>query len=648
MTEGLKTRDQWVKKHLPGDLAQLPFSFVYGGQASGDFLAAWPVKTDEKKLDQNRTQRAFTWTDPDTGLEVRCISVEYADFPAIEWTVYFRNTGTENTPILEDIQGIDAEFERDERGRAILRTNKGDWYAADGYEPVEYTLNRNIRKRFAPCGGRPTNGPEGWPYFNLQLQDGGIILAVGWPGQWAAEFICERGGTSRNLRIAAGQELTHLYLKPGEEIRAPLIALLFWTGTDVVRAQNIWRRWMIAHNLPRLDGKLPEPIMPGNSSLWFSEMAFATEETQIAFIERYVQEGIHLDYWWMDAGWYPCDGNWPTTGTWEPDPERFPRGLRAISDHCRTRGIKTLVWFEPERVAAGTWLSQVHPEWLLDGVLLNLGHPDALTWLIEHTASTIVEQGIDLYRQDFNIDPLDHWRNADAPDRQGMTEIRHVNGYLAFWGELRRRFPGMLIDSCASGGRRNDLETMRLSVPLHKTDYNYDDLPVKQAFHHSLSSWLPYFGAYVAPVETVDTYAFRTSLAPMTMLAYDMRRRDIDWRPLKELTQEWRRVFGAGCFYGDYYPLTTYSRGFDRWIAWQFDRPDQGDGMIQAFRRDACDEPAKRFRLGGLDPAADYEITNLDVEGSTRFCGKDLMENGLTVEITDKPGAAVILYTRVD
>jgi hypothetical protein len=78
---------------------------------------------------------------------------------------------------------------------------------------------------------------------------------------------------------------------------------------------------------------------------------------------------------------------------------------------------------------------------LLDGILLNLGHPEALRWLIEHTAKVITEQGIDLYRQDFNMDPLEHWRRADDPDRQGMTENLYVQGYLTFWGELRRRFP---------------------------------------------------------------------------------------------------------------------------------------------------------------------------------------------------------------
>jgi alpha-galactosidase len=326
---------------------------------------------------------------------------------------------------------------------------------------------------------------------------------------------------------------------------------------------------------------------------------------------------------------------------------RFPHGLRAISDHCRNKGVKTIVWFEPERVTPGSWLAQQHPDWLLDGILLNLGHPAAMQWAIEHTSKVITEQGIDLYRQDFNMNPLDHWRRADAPNRQGMTEIRYVEGYLTFWGELRRRFPGMLIDSCASGGRRNDLETMRLAVPLHKTDYNYDDLAAKQAFHHSLSSWLPYYGAYVLPVDTVDPYAFRSSLAAMTLLTYDLRRRDIDWAPLKELTEEWRRITASEYFYGDYYPLSAYSRQDDQWIAWQFDRPDQGNGMIQAFRRDGCDEMVKSFHLCGLDPAAAYEIINLDAKGPVKILGQDLMQKGLKVEIKDKPGAAVMIYRRV-
>ena len=82
-------------------------------------------------------------------------------------------------------------------------------------------------------------------------------------------------------------------------------------------------------------------------------------------IDRYLEEGLKLDYWWMDAGWYVQQQGWPQVGTWEVDPKRFPRGFRPISDHAHAKGVKILVWFEPERVMPGTWLYENHPEWLL-------------------------------------------------------------------------------------------------------------------------------------------------------------------------------------------------------------------------------------------------------------------------------------------
>jgi hypothetical protein len=94
----------------------------------------------------------------------------------------------------------------------------------------------------------------------------------------------------------------------------------------------------------------------------------------------------------------------------------------------------------------------------------------------------------------------------------------------------------------------------------------------------------------------------------------------------------------------DYYPLTPYSLQLNQWMAWQLDRPEQGDGLVQPFRRDKCDEPVKTFSLRGLNPAAQYEVTNFDVEGTTRISGKELMEKGLTVEIKDNPGSALITY----
>src|SRR5690606_7984825 len=136
---------------------------------------------------------------------------------------------------------------------------------------------------------------------------------------------------------------------------SPLAVVQFYRG-DWLRGQHLWRRWMTAHNVPRLDGKLPPPLLAAASSNQLVEMQNANEANQKAFIDGYLDNGVQLSFWWMDAGWYPFRDGWWNVGTWEPDAKRFPNGLRAVSDHAHAKGVQTLLWFEPERVTPGTWL----------------------------------------------------------------------------------------------------------------------------------------------------------------------------------------------------------------------------------------------------------------------------------------------------
>jgi alpha-galactosidase len=620
-----------------------PVSFTYGGRSAAACLASWPRKHRREKLDDHRTRHTIAWTDPETHLAVRCEAVEYHDFPTVEWTLYFKNAGRRDTPILSDVQPLDAWFHRGQQGEFLLHHHAGSQATPDDYRPFETRLGPEAAVRLAPAGGRGSD--RTWPYFNVERPEGGAIVAVGWPGQWSARFARDAG---LGLRVRAGQELTHFKLLPGEEVRTPLIVVQLYLG-DWIRAQNVWRRWMVAHNLPRLNGKLPPPLMPASSAGQFHEMQNANEANQKQFIDAYLDQGVKIDFWWMDAGWYVNGTHWPNVGTWEVDRKRFPNGLRAVSDHAHRRGVKILVWFEPERVTPGTWLYEKHPEWLLGRgggqKLLDLGNDKARAWLVEHVDKLLGSEGIDIYRQDFNMAPLGYWRGRDKPDRKGITEIRHVTGYLAFWDELRRRHPGMLIDTCASGGRRNDLETFRRSVPLHKSDMKYDDLTSKQTQLYGLAFWQPYFGAPVFPAGRVGVYGFRSGMALMTGLGYDMRRGDYDFALLRKLIAEWKQV--APNYYGDYYPLTRWSSEQDAWIAWQFDRPEDGEGVVQAFRRPKSPYEAARFRLRGLDASAAYELKNFDAKTVTKASGRELTAGGLSVQIPDRPGAVTILYRRV-
>ncbi len=610
-----------------------PFSFVYGGQSSSELLETWKMERSSKKLDSNREQRTIIWTDPATKLQVRFVAVEYKDFPTLEWTVYFRNTGSADTPILEKIQALDVTFERNAEGEFALNHNTGSPYCPTDYQPLWDVLAPGASKRITTNGGRPTNSDL--PYFNIEWPGEGVIAVLGWPGQWASEFTRDQ---TNGLHVVGGQELTHLKLIPGEEIRSPLVVLQFWQG-DRVRSQNVWRQWMMAHNTPHPGGRYPAPHMAGCSSHQFGEMIHADGESQKFFVDRYLEEKLPLDYWWMDAGWYINKTGWPHTGTWEVDTKRFPGGLRAITDHAHAKGVKSIVWFEPERVTPDTWLYDTHPEWLLgrDGEqkLLDLGNPDARKWLTEHVDGLLVSQGIDLYRQDFNMDPLPNWRENDAEDRQGITENHHVTGYLAYWDELRRRHPDMLIDTCASGGRRNDIETLRRAVPLLRSDWLLE--PTSQQNHtYGIASWIP---AYGTGVNQFEPYSFRSNICPYINACYDMRKRDSDWDAARRLIGEWKSISPYYC--GDYYPLTPFSPENDVWMAWQFDRPDLGEGVVQVFRRPNSIYESARFRFRGLDPEARYSISG------EVYTGKDLVETGLLVSLPNQPDSAMIVYKKL-
>jgi alpha-galactosidase len=66
----------------------------------------------------------------------------------------------------------------------------------------------------------------------------------------------------------------------------------------------------------------------------------------------------------MDAGW--CVGGWPYgLGNWDPDPKKFPHGLKPLGDAAHQKGLKFLLYFEPERVSPGTAIEKQHPKWVL-------------------------------------------------------------------------------------------------------------------------------------------------------------------------------------------------------------------------------------------------------------------------------------------
>ena len=629
--------------------ANLPFSFTYDGQSAAKLLAGWNVTRSDRALDVQRQERVVTYTDPKTGLQLRCVAVSYRDFPTVEWTLHFKNTGSADTPILSDINAIDARWSR-AADQPVLHHENGTFFpfSATDFMPHDTPLEPGKPLRLIPLLGRPSGGVM--PYFHLARSPAsGVIVVVGWPGAWAAEFAnSEKDG----VHVTAGQERVHLRLHAGEEIRSPLMVVQFWRG-DWLGAQNTWRRWMIAHNLPKLFGGPLHPVLFPSSSGQTDNMVQATEANQLEFINRYLEEKFPIEGWWMDAGWYENAGRWQEPLAFRVDRQRFPRGLRSITDYVHQHGLKTLLWFEPERIMPTNELFKTHPDWLYPNLitkrlskLFYFGNPDALAWRTDEVVKVLAGEGIDVYRNDFNVvEPVELWRSHDAEDRQGIMENHHVTGYLAYYDALLQRHPGLMIDSCAGGGSRNDLEVMRRALPFYRSDYLFDVVS-NQCQSYGLALWLPFNGTCPGEKQ-FTTYELRSNFAcPSVLPAWDVRNRTLPYALLHQTVRDWQEY--APNYFGDFYPLTPASLAPEVWVAWQFNRPEAGRGVVQAFRHDQSSYTTAHFKLRGLDPAARYRLTDIDAPSAPReFTGHDLMEAGVDITVPEKPGAVILNYQRL-
>lgn len=635
----------WLDQNQPDLLVAEsgpPFSFAYGGRASSQLLRTWEFAAQSSEV-PGATLHELTWRDPATGLVVRAQAKVFERYPAVDWVLTFENTGTQDTPIIENIRALDVTL-RSGYGRRPLQVHQlaGDACGEQSFLPFTSEIEPGKSLHIAPTGGRPSS-ISAVPFFNVQYSDAGAIVAVGWTGQWAADF--ERTATGP-ARLQAGMEHTHLILHPGERIRTPRILVMPWRG-DREAAQNRFRRLLLFHYVPRQGYRpvrLPVALQCFDRYSW-TVPEWATEAGQLQAVEAASKLGC--DHHWLDAAWFP--GGFPNgVGNWVAKPGEFPRGLKPVSDACHEKGLRFIVWFEPERVAAGSEIAREHPEFVFggeNGGLFKLNDPAARRWLTDLLSRRISQYGIDVYRNDFNIDPLGFWRNADAPDRQGITEIRYVEGLYEMWDELLAKHPGLVIDDCASGGRRIDLEMIQRSVPLWRSDTSCSPghADWNQAQSCGLGQYVP---LHTACTWTPETYDIRSAQTGGAILQLDYRAPDFPVEHAKRLIAEAKE--NQKYWYGDLYVLTRPTTTPDHWCAFQYHRPDLGAGVVYVFRRPDSPYPVLELPFKALAPDAKYrlEIINDALESTVREVSGSEASAGLETRVP-RGGSVLLRYRKI-
>lgn len=139
--EEMATCRQWTDKQF-AQSDVLPFSFTYEGITSDKFLAKCKVQFKSKALSNDRKQEIRTYTDPASGLEVRCEMVRYADYPAVEWVVYIKNTGKSKTGIIENLQALNTPFDLGGHDDLYLNYNEGGNSGTKDFKPNRVKIDQ--------------------------------------------------------------------------------------------------------------------------------------------------------------------------------------------------------------------------------------------------------------------------------------------------------------------------------------------------------------------------------------------------------------------------------------------------------------------------------------------------------------------------
>lgn len=629
------------------------FSFSYDGSPAG------PPKSISEKEFKDSIETTFRYS---SGVEAIRTATQFPEFGAVEYSVRLRNAGSARSAIIQDVLALNLAF-----GPAALHgshiVSSGGGTAKSTYPPASFKIAEHYLGASVPAdggislttrGGRSSDLDLPFYFIHNDDRSAGLFVAIGWTGQWQSS--ASGDFSHEKLLVTGGMPDVHVALRPGEEISGPRILVGSYSG-PLSNGSNRLRRLVREHYTPKLGGRPFGPI--STYDMWWNIGEEYNEALLLPLADT--AASIGQEYFLLDAAWY-IGSNGPQgfsggVGNWgQVDRTKFPSGLEHFANYVRSRGLKFGLWFEPERVARGSLLAQQHPDWVIwlgDNYygLLDYGRKDVQHWACKMLDDHINKYSIRYIRHDFNIAPLAYWNSRDAANRRGISQIKHIEGLYTVIDWIRNRHPETVLECCASGGRRIDLETARRFHTFWISDYTVDPEIVR--FHlQGINYFLPgnyHYVCYTLPISTQKDFkptnsdylsffggAFGTG-GRIDLWPTEQKERFLVMEKLYKTLRPYLMK--------DYYPLLPQSRDTKSWDASQFHDPESNAGFVQVFRG-KTDDSSNRLALFGLKSTAVYEV-HAPLDGwKLRITGKSAMEDG--IQFKQSPmSAAIVTYSTV-
>ncbi len=668
-------------KTLLTDYTKIPFAFTYDCKEYIGFNQDF--KLLDKTIINDQTTETAILKFGLKNLEIKVKLKHYFTHGATDFTFYFENNSTTNTKVIENPH-FRYEFTQE---KPLLKGIYGDHH--NYYMPYCHDF-KEPEIEFKQTTGKATE--IFFPYFNLEHENGGTMLAIGWGGTWCANFTKTQNGV-----LYKGNSVNDFkaYLKPGEKIRTALFVMANYSVRNEDYATNYWRDWFLKYNTPKASLK-GDDIEPFTTVYFADDTGKVNSDGSIS--EGYdtwkptydviIKEKIDADYRWVDAGWYVRpDGDsakpfvdgyewWNSVGTWELDPAKWPdNSFKESVEYGHKHGIKTFLWFEPERTNDVSNMVKNHgykKEWAIDpadmpglkhlgnhfyygadcyhdpvtdkevkGTLNNLGIEECRKYTTERICKLLRENNIDFYREDRNgTEPATLWHhrdlNVEGKNRFGITESKAVDGHYKMWDDIIKctsSYGGAsFVDNCSSGGSRLDIESMRRSIPVMRSDFDRTTIGVRLSISSTFNKWIPFHGSSTresegehSPSKPLDQYIWRASYLPILNIASKFAHHpDGNFEPLHKGTKEWRKI--NKYLLKDFYVLTDWHHRFNEkeFTAFCYFDPEEEKGIILAFRQDKCEKENLTVNLSFLEDNAEYILTDEDTKETYTLNGKEL------------------------
>jgi alpha-galactosidase len=625
--------------------ADVSGSFTYDGQSSTTLLPTWLRTTSTSTSPEGRRIDATTWRDPNTGLAATW-RVEHVDDSqsAVQYSWLFENKSSEATKAITNVNALDLTLSAASQ-KQLVNSTGGLIGPFDGSTPG-YVVSTSALAQpvsLSAEGGKSSNKNLPFWVIHDSAAGSGRYMGIGWSGQWQADF--QPVKDQNTSRLTVGMPNTNISLQNGQSIVSPSVLVGNYQGNSQAGC-NALRRVINDKYVAKLGSEKMAPPVSWNSWTRFgNDVNESMLKTQMD-----AAAGLGVEYFCIDAGWFN-GGFQAGVGNWTVDAAKFPGGLGPVGQYAAQKGMKLGLWFETDRAMPGTRLATEHPEWIGADNQVKLEIPAARDWMFNAMCANIDQSGAKWIRYDCNgPDMMGAWNARDTATAQGLTQIQFLQGEYELLDRLRAKYPDMVIESCAGGGRRIDLETISRAQTFWRSD---------EPGHLNVLRSQATGGNYFLPggllntdladspsfniVNDKTTFNMRSLFAGPLGFSCDWTQLDAAARDrVKTTIAEYKQV--RNLINKDYYPLFPQTFDTSQWNGWEFYDPEIGEGFLTVLRPQESAMASCVIRLGGVESDAMYELSRVDGSQLRRIAGSELL-GGLTIAL--EPGGSEVLRFRV-